>query len=903
MNSARKMIIIDDQIVTKKIDYYRHNHQIITKKTTYHYYNQQNYTYSIKYKNSKKYYTYPEKRVNIIENPKLVDTNEYYFFINGKLIDNIKEVYEFSHNNKYYYQIVLNNNTYDEYNDTILKKINKDVDNVLKYMMKVADVTSINVENGKKILYEQMEKVKIDDLNSALANYLQLSHILTKENSIDYLIFPFGCNSSQYEAVENAIYNKVSIIEGPPGTGKTQTILNIVANILIRNMNCQVVSNNNTAIENIEEKLKKYNLDFFIALLGKRENKDIFIENQKEKIPQFDEYKNISINDISDKLKNNNKIVREIYNTKKEIASLIQKKNELSLEYKYFKEMISGQKLELKKIKRYNSEKLKLMWNEIVSVDKLSIWDKLKYILIYKIEDFEFYRNDMKTITMSIQNQVYINDLEKLESDITKKKLFVECNQKYEKEFIDSSMAYFKKYLSLKYKNERKIYFSYEIRNNCKEFINDYPAILSTTYSSRNTFPDDFKFDYIIMDESSQIDVVTGTLALSSAKYAVIIGDEKQLPNVVTDQVKEIVDRIFNEFSLNKGYSYSLNSFLSSIKNIIPNVQKKMLEEHYRCHPKIINFCNKEFYNNKLTIMTEDKGENDVIRVIKTTKGNHSRENSSQRQIDIIKEVLSELESDDIGIIAPYNNQVSLIQHQIENVEVSTVHKFQGREKDVIIISTVDDDITDFVSNANILNVAISRAKKQLLFIVTGNEIKNKNINDFIDYVDYSNMEVMNSKIYSVFDLLYKQYEIERLNFYKKHNRVSRFDSENFIYYLIKKIIKDYDGLEFIFLQSMNLLIKDKSLLTEKERKYASNPNTHIDFLIFKTIGKKSKLAIEVDGYKNHKIGTKQHERDQMKNTILEKYNIPLIRLATNGSGEEKIIRDTLDKIMENQES
>ena len=39
-----------------------------------------------------------------------------------------------------------------------------------------------------------------------------------------------------------------------------------------------------------------------------------------------------------------------------------------------------------------------------------------------------------------------------------------------------------------------------------------------------------------------------------------------------------------------------------------------MLKEHYRCHPKIINFCNKKFYNNELVIMTEDKDEQDVIK-------------------------------------------------------------------------------------------------------------------------------------------------------------------------------------------------------------------------------------------------------------------------------------------------
>ena len=74
------------------------------------------------------------------------------------------------------------------------------------------------------------------------------------------LIFPFGCNASQQKAVQAAFENQISVVQGPPGTGKTQTILNIIANILVRGKTVQVVSNNNSAIVNVLEKLSKKNL-------------------------------------------------------------------------------------------------------------------------------------------------------------------------------------------------------------------------------------------------------------------------------------------------------------------------------------------------------------------------------------------------------------------------------------------------------------------------------------------------------------------------------------------------------------------------------------------------------------------------------------------------------------------
>jgi len=59
--------------------------------------------------------------------------------------------------------------------------------------------------------------------------------------------------------------------------------------------------------------------------------------------------------------------------------------------------------------------------------------------------------------------------------------------------------------------------------------------------------------------------------------------------------------------------------------------------------------------------------------------------------------------------------------------------------------------------------------------------------------------------------------------------------------------------------------------------------------------------VIEVDGYKYQKKDNKQKERDILKNNILSKYNIPLIRLTTNGSREENIIRSKLDEIVCNE--
>lgn len=101
---------------------------------------------------------------------------------------------------------------------------------------------------------------------------------------------------------------------------------------------------------------------------------------------------------------------------------------------------------------------------------------------------------------------------------------------------------------------------------------------------------------------------------------------------------------------------------------------------------------------------------------------------------------------------------------------------------------------------------------------------------------------------------------------------------------------------ELIFAQyKVNVAYKYATCyLNDEERKYAMNPATHLDFLIYSKISKKPIMAIEVDGFHYHKEATEQAERDKKKNHILELYGIPLMRFATNGSGEKKKIMDFL---------
>lgn len=870
----------------------------------------------INYKNSEKRYPCSWKDFDFYREPIEVDIQKYKIIMNQSSIQNITKAIKFDR----YYKIFFDNNTSILFPGNDIKIIENNDPKILlsskfDYFKDISKIVSVKTEEGIGLLTKEYEKINFIEKDTALYKYLNpIKGVKNATNrNLNELIFPFGANKSQFEAVRNAINNQISIIEGPPGTGKTQTILNIIANIIRNGQTVAVVSNNNAATDNVYEKLEKYNLDYLCARLGKKENKDDFINNQTGKYPEFTK-KLEDKETIENELISLNQDINEIFNIQNDIAKLKEELGEIKTEHKYFNTYEGPNLTYMPKIRRLDKAtsdiimKLKVEYEELAT---RSLWFRLKSQFIYGIGDKEFYKKSKDEILKCFNKIFFIVKEIELDNEIKLKEKRLKILGDNKLELLTTySIKLLNEYLRNKYKEqkERKIFSLKELHNNSAEFNKEYPIVFSTTYSIKNSLNENHKYDYIIMDESSQVDLITGVLALSTAKNAVIVGDLKQLPNVITTENRNIIEEISKKYKIEKNYDYLQHSFLESVKETIISVPTTLLREHYRCHPKIIQFCNKKFYDDQLIIMTEDKGEEDVLKAYITSEGNYARGHLNQRQIDVIKkEVMPELyekvETNNIGIISPYRKQKDQIQKTLEtDLKIDTVHKFQGREEEAIIITTVDNEISEFVDDPKMLNVAVTRAKKYLRLVVSNNENnKNTNIGDLIRYIQYNNFEIKQSKTKSIYDLLYKQNRQKRLEYLKNKKRVSDYDSENLTYNMIDEILKknNYSNLDIeVHVPLMNIL-SDTTLLNQEEIQFATNTWTHIDFIIFNKMNKKLVIAIEVDGYYFHREGTRQQEKDNIKNKILEKYDIPLIRLNTIGSGEEEILENKIKEIFE----
>lgn len=864
--------------------------------------------WSVQFSSSTRVFNYNRHRLLFLTHPDTIDLGEKGLYIKNRHITNVSELLRFTDGTHTFYHISYNNGYYENFErkDIYITRtpIDKSGGSTWDYLQKLAAETGLQTGEAENILSRQYELVDVKRDNVPLAQYLGDKAQLTVHRALKQIYYPFGCNASQKKAVEAALSHQVSIIQGPPGTGKTQTILNIISNLLMAGKTVLVVSNNNSAVDNIAEKLEREDLGFIVAKLGSAQNKETFIANQSD-YPDTNGWsvdETVVTQQASVALQN----VTQGFDGQIKQARIKVEYDALLKETKY-NDMLHQETNQNKWLQKNLSSKLLNLLNAYQRIKEngkeISFWFRLKWSFSMGMKMSAFLSGLPAQVITDLETAYYISRKTEIEQEMERiYSVLQSINiQQSVKDLRSSSLQLLKSKIAKRYASPiRKKFTIQDIKFKTEEFLNEYPVVLSTTYSAKSCISKDMVFDYVIMDEASQVDIKTGALALSCAMNAVIVGDDKQLPNVVSRDEAQALNAIQTTYNVSDSYNAITHSFLQSCVEIFKDAPVTLLREHYRCHPKIIEFCNQRFYHGELIAMTTDNDESNVLQVVRTAKGNHARDKFNQREIDVIvQEVMPEYtdEESSIGIITPYRLQADEINKALGCDIASTVHKYQGRECDTVIMSMVDNVPTKFSDDANLLNVAISRAKTHLCIVTNGNEIpKDTNLAQLIAYIQYNNFEVKESKLHSVFDLLYKQYTSERLAYEKAHPQVSEYMSENLMYDLLCNAIKElrWTNTEILCHYPLSKLVADWDLLNEQEKIFAESPFSHVDFLVYNSLTKEPIQVIEVDGWHFHKDNEVQQARDIIKNAILTKLGIRFNRISTTTTVNATTIRQVL---------
>ena len=252
-------------------------------------------------------------------------------------------------------------------------------------------------------------------------------------------------------------------------------------------------------------------------------------------------------------------------------------------------------------------------------------------------------------------------------------------------------------------------------------------------------------FDLVVIDEASQCDVASALPLLVRGKRALIIGDIKQLIHITSlSHGREqaiarrwgLRDDQVEEFSYRDRSCFGLASARVQASPIF-------LDLHFRSHPAIAGFANKQFYGGRLELCS-DASPPDGLRAVewvrvsgRSARGPRGRSwiNRDEAQT-IAREIAQALPTYkglecSVGVVTPYGAQVEMIsallskmigRENLESIKVATAHRFQGDEQDIMYFSPVVDRSMPerqvrFAADPNLINVALTRARRRLVIV------------------------------------------------------------------------------------------------------------------------------------------------------------------------------------------
>ena len=524
-------------------------------------------------------------------------------------------------------------------------------------------------------------------------------------------------DETQKNAVIEALHRKpIYLIQGPPGTGKTTVIVEMVEQFIRINKSTRilVVSQSNTAVDNVLERL----------------------------LPKEVKFIRLASEDAVKQEKISTKISNHTFETK--LKDWVNETREKSL--KYFDEKFSNVDKPLARLYKDFQRKPNISFDEFIDLyQKTGMFKDYYQTTFRQAKDIEQVREVFKE---KLGEQYMI--LQQVHSDWLA--------------FVNNATS--KKKGTIKH-GSKDIPLDIAFAKSMNVFGSTCIHIASSKYSSI-----DFKFDVMIMDESSKATDAEALVPINMSKDIILIGDHKQLPPVVTREQevrKGIKDDMEDEgLDIDKKYGKSMfERLITNFENNHHYALYTMLDIQYRMPRQIGCLISEYIYDGKLKnpslhkVTDYDKSKehriqlkkqfirhndenipNSIIAVSTShldnpyDNGNRTKR-ANMANIDVIKQTLKELSQlcdkdknipREIGVIAAYRGQVESLKSSIVkkhyqklSIDINTVDQFQGSEKDIIIYDVVRSSNgksnIGFLDDYRRINVAFSRAKKLLIVV------------------------------------------------------------------------------------------------------------------------------------------------------------------------------------------
>lgn len=676
-------------------------------------------------------------------------------------------------------------------------------------------------------------------------------------------------NLDQLLAIHNAMKYPVTYVQGPPGTGKTNTIINTIVTAFFNEKTVLFASYNNHPINGVFEKLSrmKYHgktMPFPILRLGNMDKQKEALQYIKE---LYERTKDISIYETTLDRNKDDRIARA-----KKLSNLLKKYEEI-LDLKERGETLNrllehekqhGQSFQMLPFEAdLSGRQLNQINKRLRDAGEITDEDAISYLdnNINELNKYLYYTSAR-----------YIKKLDEPKNKELKDIVLYQEG--------DAQLNSFAQYLSEK--------------ENIKKLLKIFPVIATTCISAHKLGEPEPMFDMVIIDEASQCNTAVSLVPIIRGENLMLVGDPQQLnPVILLDEA--INEKLKKKYQISEDYDYRKNSIYKTYLACDAVSDEILLHNHYRCHPQIIGFNNKKYYNSQLSIKT-DSPEKEPLLYVDVRDSYSNVKNTAPAEVREIIKLAALYPDKTMGIITPFVNQKNLIeealeQERITNVTCGTVHAFQGDEKDIILFSTAITDQThagtyEWVkNNKELINVATSRAKDKLIVLSSSQNLNrlhqrdgDDDLYELIQYVKSNgacqvSQKTVNSRALGVkpFSTATEEAFLQNLN----------------------------HALENIWLSQSRFTVHKEVAISHV---FQNNSNYNdlfysgrFDFVVYEQLQQQEipVLAIELDG-KEHFSDEVVIQRDRKKNEICRAHNLQIIRVENSYARRYNHIKNIL---------
>lgn len=511
-------------------------------------------------------------------------------------------------------------------------------------------------------------------------------------------------NKSQLNAIDNSNNSLISVISGPPGTGKSFTIANIVTEKISTGNSVLITSKNKEALTVVEEKIEKQlGLKELCVNPGQDKKLQWMVKHLDYILGHDYEQKKYKFHQIEDKFIKFQKVYDGFLKQEKDIIKTFEKEKNL------YEDILSNP-----------------FSGPTTSEFKKRIFKSRSKATIPLWETLENYYKRIRIIRKSAVEIVQRVTTYRLEEGIRNHRRKLRDYQA----FIRARDLERKKQLAEK--------IDYEA------VLSAFPVWLARANDVAKMFPQKKEmFDLLIIDEASQCDIPSLIPLMYRAKKVVVVGDNKQLSHISFIS-KDFENACRTKVQPEKKHlcKHRDYSILDLVEDNIDPLFKVRLNEHFRSQFPIISFSNEAFYDGDLDILTKRPiSVAEQVQFIKT-EGKRTRGRVEEEATAILEKIREIIEDESglpprlktsIGILSPFRKQVDFIFNQLRDtftlreirnhqILVGTAFSFQGNERDLMLLSLGLDDKSlggsfTFLNRKDVFNVSVTRARnKQIIF-------------------------------------------------------------------------------------------------------------------------------------------------------------------------------------------